>query len=61
MSNPSQGGSYRRNPDGSLERVEATAQLGSPDHEGVGVPVEQADAAPAAEVEVKPRSSRAKE
>jgi hypothetical protein len=35
MSNPSQGGSYRRNPDGSLERVESTAQLGSPEHEGV--------------------------
>jgi len=52
MSNPTQGGSYRRKSDGSLELVDQTAQLGSPDHEGVAAvpmpPEQQPASTPAA-------------
>jgi len=34
MNNPTAGGSYIRQPDGSLKLVEKTAQLGTDEHEG---------------------------
>jgi hypothetical protein len=38
MTNPSAGGSYARQPDGSLKLVEETAQLGTEQHEGAAQP-----------------------
>lgn len=58
MTNPSAGGSYVRQPDGTLKLVEETAQLGSAKHEdNVAADVQPE---PAAET-TKPRAARQKE
>jgi hypothetical protein len=38
MNTPAAGGSYVRQPDGTLKLVEETAQLGSDKHEGAAEP-----------------------
>ncbi len=47
---PNQGGSYVRNPDGTVTRQEFTRQIGDPDH----------DAAPAPPTEPEPKPPRPK-